>query len=134
MGENHDNNAIIDLMFEELSEAEQALITKAQEQLNEKCLLPFEKTRDGKIFQKSLLPRVLMPGERDPDVDLQSNYMSDMVHYTVNQAIGSHNKIFLNTLQGVMSDVIHKGPHKPVGPMLVFVNANREIASARIRL
>ena len=56
----HNNSDILMLHYEDLSDGEKGIISKAIEEFQNKCLLSYTKTRDNTIVQKYPLPRVLL--------------------------------------------------------------------------
>ena len=53
--------------YEDLPDEDKDVIGKAIEEFQNKCLLPYTKTRDNKVVQKYPIPRVLMHGQSDTD-------------------------------------------------------------------
>ena len=61
----HNNKDILMVHYEDLPAKDKDVIGKAMEEFLNKCLLSYTKTRDNKVIQKYLLPRVLMHGQSD---------------------------------------------------------------------
>ena len=53
--------------YEDLPDGDKCVINKAVEEFQNKCLLPYTKTRDNTIVQKYPLPGVLLHGQTDAD-------------------------------------------------------------------
>ena len=66
-----DNQAILKVNLEDLRDEQRALIDKATEQIREKCLLSYNRTRDS-VVQKTPLPRVLLHGQSDPNEEAEA--------------------------------------------------------------
>jgi hypothetical protein len=56
---------VMDVTLEELSTEQQLQLKDAIDQLQQKCLMSFSKTRSGVPLLKSDMPRVLLLGEPD---------------------------------------------------------------------
>ena len=61
----HNNNDILMLHYEDLSNGDKGIISKATKEFQNKCLLSYTKTRDNTIIQKYPLPRVLLHRQTD---------------------------------------------------------------------
>ena len=53
--------------YEDLPDQDKDVIGKAIDEFQNKCLLSYTETRDNKVVQKYLLPRVLMYGQSGTD-------------------------------------------------------------------
>ena len=60
----HNNDNILMVHYEDLADEDKDTISKATEEFQKKCLLPYTKTRDNTIIQKFPLPRVLYMGRQ----------------------------------------------------------------------
>ena len=98
------NSNILAVTIEELSEEDQALINKACDQLKEKCLMLFGRTRD-KVIQKIDFLRVLMSREMDEGKQADKKSLVDALHKLVHDAMANH-KLFLFTFSNNMMDII----------------------------
>ena len=58
----YNNNDILMVHYEDLSDGDKDVIGKAIKEFQNKCLFSYTKTRDNTIIQKYPLPRVLMHG------------------------------------------------------------------------
>ena len=58
----YNNNDILMVHYEDLSDGDKGVISKAIEEFQTKCLLSYTKTRDNTIIQTYPLPRVLLHG------------------------------------------------------------------------
>jgi hypothetical protein len=61
------SEAILNLTFEELPKEWRNTIERAMQQFKDKCMLSYDKDHEGKIYQKTYLPRVLLDGHPDPN-------------------------------------------------------------------
>ena len=65
----YNNNDILMVHYEDLPNGDKGVISKATKEFQNKCLLPYTKTRDNTIVQKFPLPRVLLHGQTDTTKD-----------------------------------------------------------------
>ena len=70
-------------------------------------LLSYTKTRDNKVVQKYLLPRVLLHGQSDIDEAEDRRFFVEAVNKSIHDAILNHNKVFLNAFHNTMKEVFH---------------------------
>jgi hypothetical protein len=63
----YDNEQVLSISIDDLPEEAKALVEKVVQQYRDKCLLSFTKMRD-KVIQKTMLPKTLFHGQRDPNV------------------------------------------------------------------
>jgi hypothetical protein len=54
------NRDILTVPYEELPDEDKDIIGKAMEELQNKCLMSYTKTRENKVIQKYPLPRILI--------------------------------------------------------------------------
>ena len=84
------------LHYEDLSDGDKGIISKAIEEFQNKCLLSYTKTRDNTIVQKFLLPRVILHGQTDTTEDEDRHFFKEVVDKSVRNAISSHNEAFVD--------------------------------------
>jgi hypothetical protein len=96
-----DIQEVIDVTFGELTEEDQKMINAAAEQFAQKCLLSFAKRKGSKPYQKSKLPRVLLPGQSDPEDIEEMKQFSSMLHRVLGETMANHNSTFLHVLVNV---------------------------------
>jgi hypothetical protein len=56
---------VMDVTIDDLSPEQQVQLKDAIDQLQQKCLMSFDKNISGVSYLKSDMPRVLLPGEPD---------------------------------------------------------------------
>jgi len=61
---------VLNVTLDELSDSLKELVETAVNQYEEKCLLSFSRTSYKKVYQKTLFPRVILEGERDPTIQI----------------------------------------------------------------
>jgi tetraacyldisaccharide-1-P 4'-kinase len=110
-----DNNPLLNVQFEELSQEDKAIIEKATEEFQDKRLLSYGNMRD-KVIQQFSLPRVLLSGQRDEDEDADKKFAMDAMHKIVREALTNHNTTFFNTFTNVMTEVMCGVPIQQTGP------------------
>ena len=111
----HDNNDILMVHYEDLSDGDKDVIDKAIEEFQNRCLLSYTKTRDNTIVQKFPLPRVLLHGQTDIVEAEDRRFFTEVVNKSVRDAISSHNEAFLDTFHNAMKAAIHGIPVGQVG-------------------
>ena len=79
-------------------------------------MLSYTKTRDNKVVQKYLLPKVLLHGQSDTDEAEDRCFFVEVVNKSVHDAILNHNTVFLNTFHNTMKEVFHGYSIDQVGP------------------
>ena len=112
----HNNNDILMVPYKDLPDADKDVISKAIEEFHNKCLLSYTKTRDNKVVQKYLLPRVLLHGQTDAVEAEDRRLFTEAVNKSVRDAISSHDEAFLDTFHNTMKEVFHGFPVGQVGP------------------
>ena len=98
-----------------MPDEQRALIDKAAEEFQEKCLLSYSRTRDL-VVQKTSLPRVLLHGQSNPNEEAKARIAALMVHKTIHEAFTNHNKVLANAIGNVMKEVFFRAPVDQVGP------------------
>ena len=106
----HNNKGIFMVPYEDLSDKDKDVISKAIEEFQSNCLLSYTKTRDNKVVQKYPLPRVLMHGQSDWDEADDKHFFVEAINKSVHDAILNHNTAFLNTFNNTMKQVFHGFP------------------------
>ena len=104
------NKDILMVPYEDLPDEDKDVIGKAIEEFQNKYLLSYTKTRDNKVVQKYLLPRVLLYGQSDTDEADDRRFFIDAVNKSVHDAMLHHNTTFLNTFHNTMKEVFHGYP------------------------
>jgi len=61
---------VLNVTLDELPDSLKELVKTTVNQYQEKCLLSFSRTRDKKVYQKTLFSRVILEGERHPAVQI----------------------------------------------------------------
>ena len=61
---------MLNVTLDELPDSLKELVQTTVNQYQEKCLLSFSRTRDKKVYEKTLFPRVILEGEHDPTVQI----------------------------------------------------------------
>ena len=102
--------------YEDLPDEDKDVISKAIEEFQNKCLLSYTKTRDNKVVQKYLLPRVLIHGQSDTDEVDDRCFFVDAVNKSVHDAMLNYNTAFLNTFHNTMNEVFYGYPIDQIGP------------------
>jgi hypothetical protein len=97
-----ENQTIIKVNLEDLPNDQKLLI----EQVTEKCLLSYSRTRDL-VVQKTLLPSVLLHGQSE---DVETRTTTHLVHRTVHKAFTNHNKVLANIIGNVLKEVFFGTP------------------------
>ena len=125
---NMDNENVLNVTLDELPDSLKELVETAINQYKEKCLLSFSRTRDKKVYKKTLFSRVILEGERDPTVHLQHQAMSETISKAMASTLANHNKILLNGITNAIKeafnlDIQNRGPtySVPVGNKQMFV-------------
>ena len=95
--ENTNDSHFLKVPFEALPSPDKDIIGRAVEEFQDKCLLSYSKNHDNKVFQKFSLPRVLLHGLTDTKDEDDRWFFTEAVHQSINDALKSHNTIFLNT-------------------------------------
>ena len=106
----HNNNDILMLYYEDLPDEDKGIISKATEELQNKCLLSYIKTRDNTIVQKFPLPRDLLHGQTDTTEAEDRCFFKEVVDKSVRDAISSHNEAFMDIFHNAMKEAIHGFP------------------------
>ena len=70
---------MLNVALDELPDQLKELVVTAVSQYQEKCLLSFTRTRDKKVYEKTLFPRVILEGEHDPTVQIQHQVISELL-------------------------------------------------------
>ena len=65
-------------------------------------MLSFSKNSDRKVIQKTLLPIVIIEGERDPSIQIQHNVVYETISKAMVSTLANHNEMFLN---GITNDI-----------------------------
>ena len=107
-----DNEAILKVNLEDLTDDQKALIEQAAEKFHEKCLLSYSRTRDS-VIQKTPLPSILLHGQSE---DVEARTTTYLVHKTIHEAFTNHNKVLANTIGNVLKEVFFGAPVDQVGP------------------
>jgi len=122
------NENVLNVTLDELSDSRNELVETAVNQYQEKCLHSFRRTRDKKVYQKTLFPRVILEGEPDPTVQLQHQAMSETISKAMASTLANHNEILLNGITNAIkeafnSDIQNRGPtySVPAGNKQMFV-------------
>jgi hypothetical protein len=68
-------------------------------------LLSFSKSHDGRVIQKTRLPRTILDGQRDPDAVAEQSTMADVVGRTMSDTLTNHNELFIRSLMNVMKEI-----------------------------
>jgi len=123
-----ENENVLNVTLDELLDLLKELVETAVNQYQEKCLLSFSRTRDKKVYQKTLFPRVILEEERDPTVQLQHQAMSETISKAMASTLANHNEILLNGITNAIKepfnlDIQNRGPtySVPVGNKQMFV-------------
>jgi hypothetical protein len=69
-----------------------------------------------KVIQKTMLPRTLFLGQRDPDVVAKQNAMAETISKTMAATLTNHNEVFIRSLTNVMKEVMYIAPIHQTGP------------------
>jgi hypothetical protein len=85
----YDNEQVLNISIDDLPKEAKALVEKAVQQYRDKCLSSFTKMRD-KVIQKTMLPRTLFHGQRDPDVVAEQNAMAETISKTMTATLTNH--------------------------------------------
>jgi len=96
-------------------------------------LLSFSRTKDKKVYQKTLFPRVILEGEHDPTVQIQHQAMSVTISKVMASTLVNHNEILLNDITNAIKeafnlDIQNRGPTYsiPAGNRQTFVGQMSE--------
>ena len=112
----HNNSDILMLHYEDLSDRDKGIISKAIEEFQNKCLLSDTKTRDNTIVQKFPLPRVLLHGQTDTNEAEDMRFFKEVVDKSIRDAISRHNEAFVDVFYNAMKEAIHGFPVGQGGP------------------
>ena len=103
--------------YEDLSDEDKDVISKAIEEFQNKCLLSYTKTHDNKVIQKYPLSRVLIHKQLDTNEADDMRFFVEAINKSVHDAILNHNTTFLNTFHNIMKQVFYRFPLDQVGPL-----------------
>lgn len=105
MGSKYDNEAILDVKMDELSEEDQKIITDGIKEFEKKCLLCFTKTRgrDAKIIQKTDLPTVLLDGHVPKATIEDKEVFEEIMYKILAETVHNHISAFLKTFWNIMA-------------------------------
>ena len=106
----HNNNNILMVHYEDLSDEDKDTISKATEEFQKKCLLSYTKTCDSTIIQKFPLLRVLLHGQTDIVKAEDRRFFTEAIDKSIRDAISSRNEAFIDAFHNAMKDVIHGIP------------------------
>ena len=119
---------MLNVTLDELPNSLKELVETAVNQYQEKCLLSFNRTRDKKVYHKTLFPRVVLEGEHDPTVQLQHQATSEIISKAMASTLANHNEILLNGITNAIKEALHldiqnRGPTYsiPAGNKQMFV-------------
>jgi len=135
-----DNENVLNVTLDELPDSLKELVETAVNQYQEKCLFSFSRTRDNKVYQKTLFSRVILEGEHDPTIQHQA--MSETMSKAMASTLANHNEILVNGITNAIKeafnlDIQNRGPtySVPLGNKQLFVGqtfgdqASREIVN-----
>ena len=88
----------LNVTLDELPENWRDIINTEVQQFQDKCLLSYARDHEGKIYQKTYLPRVLLDGQPDPNDVAARNAMYDTISRAMSATLQSHNEIFLRQM------------------------------------
>jgi hypothetical protein len=103
------SEAILNLTFEELPEEWRNTIERAMQQFKDKCMLSYAKDHEGKIYQKTYLPRVLLDGQLDPNDTTACQAMFETITRAMSIMLVNHNDIFLVSLTNSLKESLGTG-------------------------
>jgi hypothetical protein len=98
------SEAILNVTFEELPEEWRNTIERAMQQFKDKCMLSFAKDHEGRIYQKTYLPRVLLNRQPDPNDAAARHAMYDTITRAMSTTLANHNDIFLASLTNSLKE------------------------------
>jgi len=101
-----DNNNVLNVTLDELPNNLKELVITTVNQYQEKYLLSFTKNKDRKVIEKTLLPRVIMEGEHDLNLQIQYGAMHETMSKAIATTLANHNKIFLNGKTNVIKKLL----------------------------
>jgi hypothetical protein len=101
------SRSILDVTLEELPEDWRNTINTATKQFQDKCLLSYAKYHEGKVYQKTYLPRVLLDGQPDPNDVAAHNAMYETISRAMSATLANHNEVFLRSLTIVMKEALN---------------------------
>jgi len=123
-----DNENMLNVTLDELPDSLKELVHTAMNQYQDKSFLSFNRTRDKKVYQKTLFPRVILEGERDPNIQIQHQAISETISKAMTSTLANHNEILLNGITNAIKeafnlDIQSRGPTYsiPVGNKQMFV-------------
>jgi hypothetical protein len=115
-----DNAQVLDITMDELPKNIKEIVQQACDQFQHKCLMSFSKNKSNRVFQKQLLPRVLLPHQTNyTEEDAQR--MAELVYKAMRETMTNHHSAFLNTFHAIMVNT--SGPtadkyfEEAIGPM-----------------
>ena len=98
----HNNDNILMVHYEDLSDEDKGTINKAIEEFQKKCLLSYTKTRDSTIIRKFTLPRVLLHGQIDIVKAEERHFFMEAIDKSVQDALSSRNEAFVDAFHNIM--------------------------------
>jgi hypothetical protein len=98
------SEAILNVTFEELPEEWCNTIERAMQQFKDKCMLSYAKDHEGRIYQKTYLPRVLLDGQPDPNDGVARHAMYDTITRAMSTTLANHNDLFLASLTNSLKE------------------------------
>jgi len=104
---NMENENMLNITLDELPDSLNELVKTTVNQYQEKCLLSFRRTRDKKVYEKTLFQRVILEGERDPTVQIQHQAMSETISKAMASTLANHNKILLNGITNAIKEAFN---------------------------
>jgi hypothetical protein len=118
------DNSLLEVTLDDLPDELRTLVERAMETHKLKCLMSFSKNKSGKVFQRTNLPRVLLPHQTDHETEEEEERKySEIMHRVMHEAMTNHNTTFLNTFRAIMVGIF--GPaadaqfgttEGPIGP------------------
>jgi hypothetical protein len=107
-----DNQTILNVNLEDLPDGQKELIEQAIEEIREKSMLSYSRTRDS-VIQKTPLRSVLLHGQSE---DVKARTTAHLVHKTIHEAFTNHNKVLDNTIGNVLKEIFFGVLVDQVGP------------------
>ena len=92
---------MLNVSLDELRNSLKKLVQTAVNQYQEKCLLSFSRTRDKKVYQKSLFPRVILDGEHE------HQSMNETISKAMASTLANHNGILLNGITNAIKEAFN---------------------------
>jgi hypothetical protein len=103
------SETILNVTFEELPEEWRNTIERAMQQFKDKCMLSYAKDHEGKIYQKTYLPRVLLDGQPDPNDTAARHAMYETITRAMSTTLANHNDVFLASLTNSLKESLGVG-------------------------